>query len=374
MDVVSEETLLPLIDRIYSSVERPDLWGDTIYAVGEAIGGRRDLWSMQGSISGRGINPVGKQHTSFLSRQDLKVFEKYVDEFGELIAQFLKLVFLSLFWRQNEAGISDVTYSGIADKYLAAFQPVEGTSVSSPEIRRLVWALWTDGRRFDGDGLRRMQLLTPHLERAVRLQMRLRAVDLRARMVSGALDHLTLGVIFVDAAGVPLWLNRRAKEILNHSTALRLSSNGLAGQRPSDTKSLRQIIKETVFSGLQGILAINRDFDLRPLLLVTMPLNRLNLDGTKDVACGVLFISDPDRVDNPPIEALRQAFDLTYREAQMAIAISQGHGLPVAAETMGVAITTARSQLQQAFIKTGTRHQAELAALVHRTLSPLRHD
>lgn len=371
--MVGEETLLPLIDRIYSSVERPDSWADTIFALGEAIGGRPDLWSMQG-VPGRGINPVGKEHTSFLSRQDLKVFDQYVEEFGELIAQFLKLVFLSLFWRQNQVGISGVACSGIADKYLAAFQPVEGTSVSRPEVRRLVWELWTDGRRFDSDGLRHMQLLMPHLERAVRLQMRLRAVDLRARMVSGALDHLTLGVIFIDAAGLPLWLNRRAREILDHSPVLRLSSNGLAGQRPSDTKSLRQIIKETVFSGLQGVLAINRDFDLRPLLLVTMPLDRLSLDDPKDAACGVLFISDPDRVDNPPIEALRQAFDLTYREAQTAIAISQGHGLPVAAETMGVAITTARSQLQQAFIKTGTRHQAELAALVHRTLSPLRHD
>jgi DNA-binding CsgD family transcriptional regulator len=58
----------------------------------------------------------------------------------------------------------------------------------------------------------------------------------------------------------------------------------------------------------------------------------------------------------------------------MAIAIARGHGLKAAAETMGVAPTTARTQLQQAFAKTGTNHQAELAALVHRMLTPLRHD
>jgi DNA-binding CsgD family transcriptional regulator len=38
---------------------------------------------------------------------------------------------------------------------------------------------------------------------------------------------------------------------------------------------------------------------------------------------------------------------------------------------MGIAVTTARSQLQQAFAKTGTKHQAELAALV-RTLTQVR--
>ena len=39
-----------------------------------------------------------------------------------------------------------------------------------------------------------------------------------------------------------------------------------------------------------------------------------------------------------------------------------------------VAVTTARSQLQQAFIKTETNHQAELATLVHKALTHLRYD
>jgi DNA-binding CsgD family transcriptional regulator len=52
----------------------------------------------------------------------------------------------------------------------------------------------------------------------------------------------------------------------------------------------------------------------------------------------------------------------------MAIAIARGQGLKAAAVNMGIAVTTARSQLQQAFAKTGTKHQAELATLV-RTLT-----
>jgi DNA-binding CsgD family transcriptional regulator len=78
-----------------------------------------------------------------------------------------------------------------------------------------------------------------------------------------------------------------------------------------------------------------------------------------------------ERTDNPTIDSLRHAFGLTYREAEMTIAIAHGQGLKAAAAKVGVAITTARSQLQQAFAKTGTNHQAELAALV-RTLTHLR--
>jgi len=207
------------------------------------------------------------------------------------------------------------------------------------------------------------------------LRKSLSSADLRADMVSRALDCLTHGVVLVDRSGLPLWLNRRAQEIVNGSNGLRLSSDGLAGHRPSDTRSLRDLIKGAASAGTEGLLAINRGDDLRPLLLIALPLRPIgNLDDSGQFAWGVVFISDPDRTDNPTVESLRRAFDLTYREAQTAIAIADGHGLQAAADTMGVALTTARSQLQQAFAKTGTRHQAELAALVHRTLTHLRHD
>jgi DNA-binding CsgD family transcriptional regulator len=94
-------------------------------------------------------------------------------------------------------------------------------------------------------------------------------------------------------------------------------------------------------------------------------------DASDQFPSGVIFISDPERTDNPTIDSLRRAFGLTYREAEMTIAIAHGRGLKAAAAEMGVAVTTARSQLQQAFAKTGTKHQAELAALV-RTLTHLR--
>jgi DNA-binding CsgD family transcriptional regulator len=122
-------------------------------------------------------------------------------------------------------------------------------------------------------------------------------------------------------------------------------------------------------------MAVSRGDDLRPLLLIAAPLRPPGtFTNSNEAAGGVVFISDPDWVDNPSVDSLRQAFNLTYREAQTAIAIADGHGLQAAADAMGVALTTARSQLQEAFAKTGTSHQAELAALVHRTLTHVRYN
>ena len=381
---VSEDALLGAIDRIYESVERPALWPETIYVIGEIIGGRRGFWGVHPSTRVDLEPALNKHmiragsHACFLSREDLRILDKYVDQFGELIIHFLKIVFLSVLWSRDEPAAREAIGLRMVEHYLPAFENLITGSVSLPSrpaLRKLIMALWEDGSVFSEENLRCMRLILPHLERALRLQMHVAAAELRTEMASDALDRLTLGVIFVDRSGLPLWLNRRAKEIVNHSNSLRISRDGLTGQSQTDTRSLRDLVKAAVSDGSQGLAAISRGPDLRPLLLTAVPLKPIaSSRGSGQFACGVVFIGDPDRVENPTIEALRQAFRLTYREAQMAIAIAQGHGLQAAADTVGVALTTARSQLQQAFAKTGTSHQAELAALVHRMLTHLRHD
>jgi DNA-binding CsgD family transcriptional regulator/PAS domain-containing protein len=385
MVVVNEEALLAVVDRIYESIERPERWPETIFAIGDFIGGRHNFWGIDQStgwaggatIRNPGVIQAGCHGTLLLSRTDLQDLDRYVQEFGELVVRFLKIVFLSILWSPNDVNAREVIGLRMAQRYLRAFEPSERTSVLSPSspARNLIAALWEDGRVFDRDNLRSMRLLAPHLDRALRLQMCLRSADLRADMASGALDCLTVGVVLVDRSGQPLWLNRRAQEVIDCSNALRFSPAGLAGHRPSDTRSLRELIKGAVSAGTQGLLAISRGSDLRPLVVIAVPLKPIgNLDGSNQFACGVVFITDPDRTDNPSVESLQRAFDLTYREAQAAIAIAHGHGLQAAADMMGVALTTVRSQLQQAFAKTGTKHQAELAALVHRMLTHLRND
>jgi DNA-binding CsgD family transcriptional regulator/PAS domain-containing protein len=383
--VVREEALLAIVDRIYESVERPELWPATISAIGELIGGRRHFWGLDQGTQGE-ANPITNAHTFetgcygtfFLSRADLQTLDQYAEEFGELIIVFLKIVFLSILRSQKEVAAREAIGLRMTQRYLQSFGPLQGTpasSVSRAAGRKLIAAFWEDGRFFSSDSLRSMRVLAPHLDRAMRLQMRLSSADLRADMVSGALDCLTHGVVLVNSSGLPIWLNRRAQEITKHSDALRMSSSGFAGRRPSDTQSLRELIKGTVSAGTQGLLAISRGDDSRPLLLIAIPLKPIGIvEASNQLACGVVFISDPDRTDDPSVESLRRAFELTYREAQTAIAIAHGQGLQAAANSMGVALTTVRSQLQQAFAKTGTSHQAELAALVQRTLTHVRYN
>jgi DNA-binding CsgD family transcriptional regulator/PAS domain-containing protein len=368
-----ENDLASVIDRVYASVERPELWPETIGEIGRLIGGRNDFWSADPGAQFAQPNSValeaGCHGTFLLSRADLRALDQYAAEFDNLIVRFLRLVFLSVLWSQKDVSAREALGARIVRRYM------QGREVSKSDIaRRLLAAMWEDGRMFDLRHLHYMQLLAPHLDRAARLQMRLNLVTLRSELISGALDRLTLGVIVVDQAGSKIWYNQQAAEITGDPEVLTFSGPRLVGRDASSTQSIRDLIGRAV-AGQPGLLPVERDSS-KPLLLVAAPLRP---GGIYDISAqpsetgyGVVFISDPDRTHNFTVESLQRAFDLTYREAQTAIAVAHGHGLKTAARVMGVAPTTARSQLQQVFAKTGTCHQAELAALVHRTLSHVR--
>ena len=383
MTMNSDEELLMLVDQIYESVERPELWPETIRAIGQLAGAKPHLWvgNENGNLpNGRATQiAVSPCHsTLLLSRADLKQLDEYEREFGELIFRFLKIVFLSILGFPSNVGARESIGLSIVQRFLNGFERA-GDQVDRPGSSsgrsRMLATLWEHGHIFSPETIRAMRLLVPHLDRAVRLQMQSASAGLGADVLSGALDALTLGVVLVDTAGLPLWLNRRAREIVERSNALRLGPAGLIAASRSDNQSLSQLISKAISDGTQGLLAISRGIELRSLLLVTIPLKpRTTHEAPAKSPCAAIFISDPDRTDTPSVEALRRAFDLTYREAQTAIAVADGHGLKAAAKSMGVAVTTARSQLQQAFVKTGTRQQAELAALVHRMLAHLRYD
>ncbi len=378
-DNATDRTVLAIVDHIYEAVERPERWPETIRDLGNVIGGRRDFWDNPPAgdlmLSRAGL-AAGCHGSLLLSRSNLRELDQYGEEYGELIVRFLKIVFLSTLCSQKEITAREAIGLRMTRRYLQTFRGMQASPSSWKSVgRRLIAALWEEGRTFNGENLR---LITPHLDRALRLQMRLNAGQLQSDIISGALDHLTLGVILVDRAGMPIWHNRHAHKIMARASGLRITKHGLAGASPADTQVLRNLVTAAVCEGAQGLLALERGVESRPLLLIAMPLKPFGAPdleaGESPFACGVLFVNDPDQVAHPTPESLRRAFGLTHREAQTAIAVSHGQGLKAAAESMGVALTTARSHLQQAFAKTGTSQQAELAALVHRTLMHVRHD
>ena len=79
----------------------------------------------------------------------------------------------------------------------------------------------------------------------------------------------------------------------------------------------------------------------------------------------VAVLIEPGRGRVGPLAgAIRQAFGLTEREAQIATLLAEGLSLPMIAERLRLGLGTVRNHLKSIFGKTETRRQGELVALL----------
>ena len=105
------------------------------------------------------------------------------------------------------------------------------------------------------------------------------------------------------------------------------------------------------------------------LVVAPMPSPPFGL-AAAHVAAAIL-ISDPEADSGALRDILRRLYQLSEREAELAVRIAEGERLEQAARNLGVTYQTARSYLKSIFMKLGVDRQAEPASLVQK-LAALR--
>jgi DNA-binding CsgD family transcriptional regulator len=110
------------------------------------------------------------------------------------------------------------------------------------------------------------------------------------------------------------------------------------GVRPRDRSGAPPLIATVSHVAVQDRDAINREFALLSIALGEPQAER--------------------------IDALAEAFMLTQAEASIAFAVADGMSIDAMAEARKVSRETIRSQLKSLMMKTGTRRQPELTALL----------
>ena len=84
-----------------------------------------------------------------------------------------------------------------------------------------------------------------------------------------------------------------------------------------------------------------------------------------------ILLSDPDVLDLPPPAMVREVFNLTPAEADIALAVGGGQTLKEIAQQRGCSVNTVRTLVGRAFTKTGCRRQSELVRVIS-TLNDIR--
>jgi DNA-binding CsgD family transcriptional regulator len=216
-----------------------------------------------------------------------------------------------------------------------------------------------------------------HLQRAMRIALRLDSITTRRSLTDEALDLLGHGVAFLRLDGRLVHCNRLAEVTLCAGDALTVRDGRLAAVDAGAQRELLSMLHGAALgagvSRASHSITVPRRSGARPLLLSAI---RLSSVGTGLAIPGptiLVTISDGARAQATDLALLRGMFDLTPAEARLARNLAAGRSLRQAADDAGIAYETARWHLKILFQKTGTRRQAELVGkLIGSIAVPIR--
>ncbi len=236
----------------------------------------------------------------------------------------------------------------------------------------------TSATDFTDDGARgRMQLIIPHLRRAVLVG---NAVDLRATEVAtfaDTLDGIGAGMFLVDESGRIAHSNTAGRALLAAGDILRAAGDRLAAVDTQADETLLDIFKTAgngdAAIGTKGVAvpmsARNGEHHVAHVLPLTSGARRRA--GTAYAAIAAVFVHKAALATPSPPEVIAKAYSLTPSELRVLLAIVEVGGVPETAAALGIAETTVKFHLRRLFEKTGAKRQADLVKLVAGFANPM---
>jgi len=213
--------------------------------------------------------------------------------------------------------------------------------------------------------------LLPHLRRAVDLHSRLDVAESERTVYASAIDRMLVGMVILDESGTIIKTNAAADDILATRDGIRIAKGGLDVEYGQENRKFQRLVRQAMAGHLGTAPAVMEAMSItRPsgnarlgVLIRTIPLSEWSEDNRKRPAC-VVFIRDPERKSQASHEVVRQLFDLTPAETQLALQLANGLTLDEAADELGISKNTARAHLRAIFSKTGVTRQATLVRML----------
>jgi DNA-binding CsgD family transcriptional regulator len=236
----------------------------------------------------------------------------------------------------------------------------------------------TQEEPFAGDELRLITCLIPHLQRAAKLSLRFEQLQLDSAVAYEALDRLPFGLVLLDVHAAVLSMNGMAEDFIRQGDGLVFRNGGLSTLQPAESASLGSLIAEALATAAGtcltggGALAVTRPSGKRPFSVLISPMRSRSFDPGRRQCAALLVITDPERHAELPVEIIQRLLQLTRQEAALTVALAGGLDLKEVSQRLGISTHTAHTHLNRAMAKTSTHRQAELVALVYRTIVDLR--
>ena len=369
-----------LIDQIYASAVRPEIWADVIAGISEIFGGSPVMGELflpdrfGAPLVSAGLDE--EYHPTY-HEEWLQYFPWSNEWDYELTNRFRSLAELLPDVDPSE---NDFYLRWMKPQGLAPIWPL-GITIAA-DRGHFVGGVMVFRRKGEGpfteEEIASADRLVPHLTRAFEMRLTLESASRARAPLAEALDQLPLGMLVLDGDRQVLIENAKAAQILALDDGIRIQPTGPTASDPQESAELRKLIdramdphRKSSFDA-SGFLQITRPSGKQPFAAMISPLLGAAEGAISARAAVAFFISDPEEGHVPASEALGEIYSLTPAESEIVQLLARGLSLEEIAEDRRISVNTARSHLKHVFSKTGTSRQSELLGLVMTSVGSLR--
>jgi DNA-binding NarL/FixJ family response regulator len=235
------------------------------------------------------------------------------------------------------------------------------------------------------DEHRMLQLLAPHLRRAVMIGDLLEQRQLALASYARLIDAMASPVILADKHGRVHQLNAAAEAVIATGAAIRLvnghlvsgagvRTEGLAGER-TPFRSLAQAIERAAMGdaslGQRGIGIALQAPGQPPVVAYVLPLQVSDVRSAFNAAAVAIFLSTRE-TSQPAMESiLATLYELTPSEIRVLSQLMRGLSITEIACELAVSDSTVTTHLKHIYEKTQTNKQSQLVALTASLNTPV---
>jgi DNA-binding CsgD family transcriptional regulator/PAS domain-containing protein len=371
------DDLSNLIGEIYDTTLDAALWDQTLRKAAGFVGGSNAaLWSKDageasGSVSGIwGFEPCYvRAYLDEYGRMDPAARFHFVAGIGEAVA-------LSALVPERE-----FIESRFYREWARPQSLIDCMHVTVDKRGATLALLGVSRRKRDGvadkQACQRMQLLAPHLRRALLVGKVMGTTQAQASALAETFDGLRAGMFLVDRNGRVVHANVAGRSMMAEGDILTAVHDRLVLREARSNHQLSAMFAAAgdgdAALGTAGVTLPLNGRSGQHFVAHVLPLTSglRNRAAKTYSAVAALFVHSAATGSPSAPETIAKIFRLTPTELNVLLAIVEVGGAPEVAELLGVAVSTVKTHLGRVYDKTGTKRHADLAKLVAGHANPL---
>jgi len=220
-----------------------------------------------------------------------------------------------------------------------------------------------------------MALLSPHLERALKINRDIAEIKQSNETLISLLDQLPIGILILDLNINLLAKNQQADYIFGNQQALATIGRPLQLYSSADAKQLKKLVQELCANTNNNqpqvkAMQLHRPKAGHALSAVVMPLTSKQ-NGQRTEVKILVMVAAPEAFGELPLEIITDIYGLSAAESKLVQSLVKGMSTQEISDSFGISKNTVSSQLKAAFSKTGTKGQTDLVRHVLTHTSPM---